>query len=455
MDILMPQLGETVAVGTVTKWYKQVGDSVTADEPLFDLETDKVATEIPAQVTGVITEIRVAAGTSVKVGTCVAVIRGEKEKAAAPAAAAATPTLHTTSQPATDGSDRHSRAGGSPGASPDSRVHGSDGAGSTANASLATARVPQQKLSPVVRRLLAEHGIAAGDVRGTGRDGRVMRDDVLDHVKRKQQPASTAPPPSQVRPAIAVPASTPTAAAPQALAGTGDVIVPLNNIRRRSAAAMARAWQTVPHVLQAVEADYSRIQTARRDKGDAWRKREGYALTYLPFLAWAVSQALLRYEQLNARIDGDNLIVSRRVQLGVAVDLDHDGLVVPVIRDAQDRSVAGLAREISRLASGARSNKLAPNDYGIPTYTISNSGVFGTLITAPIVNPPQVAILSTDGVSKRPVVVESEAGDSIAIRPVGVLAQSFDHRAIDGAYSAAFLKELKRIIETRDWTEDL
>jgi 2-oxoglutarate dehydrogenase E2 component (dihydrolipoamide succinyltransferase) len=237
--------------------------------------------------------------------------------------------------------------------------------------------------------------------------------------------------------------------------GTGERRIALNNIRRRSAAAMAQAWQAVPHVLQAVEADYARIEQARRAKGAEWQVREGFELTYLPFLAWAVCQALARYEQLNARIDGDGLIVSRRVQLGIAVDLNHDGLVVPVIRDAQDRNVAGFAREIRRLALGARSNKLKPDDFGQPTYTISNSGVFGTLITAPIVNPPQVAILSTDGVRKRPVVVEAPEGDSIAIRPVGVLAQSFDHRAVDGAYSAAFLKELKRIVETRAWIDDL
>lgn len=431
MDILMPQLGETVAEGTVTKWYKQIGDSVRADEPLFDVETDKVATEIPAQVTGVVAEIRVAAGTSVKVGTCVAVIRGANEKAAAPAGLAMT--------------SASSAAPARPAAA--------------APPSTAT-RIPQQKLSPVVRRLLAEHGLAAGDIRGTGRDGRVMRDDVLNHVKRKQRavPAAIAATAANA-PAIAhaAPAPVPSASAeaPPTPSGAGDVIVPLNNVRRRSGAAMARAWQSVPHVLQAVEADYSRIEAARRAKGDAWRKREGYALTYLPFLAWAVCQSLLRYRELNARIDGDNLVVSRGVHLGIAVDLDHDGLVVPVIRDAQDRSVAGLAREVRRLAVGARSNKLAPDDYGTPTYTISNSGVFGTLITAPLVNPPQVAILSTDGVSKRPVVVESDAGDSIAIRPVGVLAQSFDHRAVDGAYSAAFLKELKRIVETRDWSEDL
>jgi 2-oxoglutarate dehydrogenase E2 component (dihydrolipoamide succinyltransferase) len=237
--------------------------------------------------------------------------------------------------------------------------------------------------------------------------------------------------------------------------GASERVVALNNIRRRSAAAMARAWQVVPHVLQAVEADYSRIEQARRTKGAAWQAREGFELTYLPFLAWAVCQALARYDQLNARIEADSLVVSRRVQLGIAVDLNHEGLVVPVIRDAQDRNVPALAREIRRLALGARGNKLMPDDFAQPTYTISNSGVFGTLITAPIVNPPQVAILSTDGITKRPVVVEAPEGDSIAIRPVGVLAQSFDHRAVDGAYSAGFLKELKRIVETRAWIDDL
>ncbi|RPI45804.1 MAG: dihydrolipoyllysine-residue succinyltransferase, partial [Betaproteobacteria bacterium] len=226
-------------------------------------------------------------------------------------------------------------------------------------------------------------------------------------------------------------------------------------IRRRSAAAMARAWQVVPHVLQAVEVDYSRIEAVRRSEGEGWRAREGFPLTYLPFLAWATCQALLRYDQLNGRIEGDTLVVSRRIHLGIAVDLDHEGLAVPVIRDAQDRNVAALAREIRRLALGARGNTLRPDDFAQPTYTLSNSGSFGTLITAPLVNPPQVAILSIDGVSKRPVVVESAEGDSIAIRPVGVLAQSFDHRAIDGAYSAAFLKELKRIVETRAWGEEV
>jgi len=432
MDILMPQLGETVAGGTVTKWYKKVGDTVRADEPLFDVETDKVATEIPAQANGVVAEIRVDAGQTVKVGTCVAVIRGANEVAAPPQARAPVAVSTPTATPA---------HGSSPSTTP-------------------APRAPQQKLSPVVRRLLAEHGIAASEIRGTGREGRVMRDDVLNHIKRRppaavaMPAAPTAPTTSALPPAAPVPVAQTQPVSTLAI-GTDDIVVPLNNIRRRSAAAMAHAWQAVPHVLQAIEVDYTRIEAARRAAGEAWRKREGYSLTYLPFLAWAVTQALLRHEQLNARIDGDNLIVAKRVHLGIAVDLDHDGLVVPVIRDAQDRSVPGMAREIRRLATGARTNKLTPNDFGTPTYTISNSGVFGTMITAPIVNPPQVAILSTDGVSKKPVVVESETGDGIASRPIGILAQSFDHRAIDGAYSAAFLKTLKRIVEERSWVEDV
>jgi pyruvate dehydrogenase E2 component (dihydrolipoamide acetyltransferase) len=419
MDILMPQLGETVAEGTITNWYKKVGDPVKADEALFDVETDKVATEIPSPIAGIVAEVLVPAGKTVKVGTRLAVVRGASEQAVANA-----PVVQST--PAT-----------------------APVAPSSASSSPATARATDQKLSPVVRRLLAEHGLDAHSLQGTGRDGRITREDVLQSIEQRQQRTETSQP--------ALTAPTPAAAPAAALStgATGETLVPLNNIRRKTGAAMARAWQNVPHVLQAVEADYARIESARREKGANWQTREGFELTYLPFLAWAVCHALTRYNQLNARIDGDNLRVSRAVHLGIAVDLNHEGLVVPVIRDAQDRNVPALAREIRRLAVGARTNRLRPDDYAQPTYTISNSGVFGTLITAPIVNPPQVAILSTDGVRKRPIVIESPEGDSIAIHPVGVLAQSFDHRAVDGAYSAAFLRELKRIVETRNWLEDV
>ncbi len=429
MAILMPQLGETVAEGTVTKWYKQVGDTIAPDEALFDVETDKVATEIPSPIAGVVTAILVPAGETVKVGTRLAVVKGENERPASTASTPPPPAQSTASVAAS--TPRAARPETTP---------------------TSTVRADNPKLSPVVRRLLAEHRLAAAEIRGTGRDGRVTRDDVLEHVR--QQEANARAESAAARALHVAESAAPPSGGALPAAGANERIVPLNNIRRRSAAAMARAWQVVPHVLQAVEVDYVRVEAVRRARGAAWQARVGFELTYLPFLAWATCQALARYDQLNARIEGDTLVVSRRVHLGIAVDLNHDGLVVPVIRDAQDRTVPALAREIRRIALGARSNKLKPDDFGQPTYTISNSGVFGTLITAPLVNPPQVAILSTDGVSKRPVVVESAEGDSIAIRPVGVLAQSFDHRAVDGAYSAAFLTELKRIVETRAWGED-
>jgi 2-oxoglutarate dehydrogenase E2 component (dihydrolipoamide succinyltransferase) len=230
---------------------------------------------------------------------------------------------------------------------------------------------------------------------------------------------------------------------------------PLNNIRKRTAEHLAKSWVTVPHVLQAIEVDFLRVDQARAAAGEAWKAREGFALTYLPFIARAVALALAKFPLLNASLDGDDLVVHGSVNLGIAVDLNFEGLVVPVVRDAANKTLPQLAREINDVARRARINRLKPDELSGPTYTLSNSGVFGTLITAPIVSPPQVAILSTDGVKKKPVVIESAAGDSIAIRPVGVLAQSFDHRAVDGAYSAAFLREVKTALETYDWTQAL
>jgi 2-oxoglutarate dehydrogenase E2 component (dihydrolipoamide succinyltransferase) len=230
---------------------------------------------------------------------------------------------------------------------------------------------------------------------------------------------------------------------------------PLNNIRKRTAERLANSWRTVPHVLQAIEVDFLGVEQARTAAGAAWKAREGFSLTYLPFIVRAVSAALAKFPLLNASLDGDDLVLHSHINIGIAVDLNFDGLVVPVVKDVPDKSLPQLAREINDLAQRARNNRLKPDELSGGTYTLSNSGVFGTLITAPIINQPQVAILSTDGVKKRPVVIESDAGDSVAIRPVGVLAQMFDHRAIDGAYSGAFLREVKTVLETRDWTQAL
>lgn len=410
MDVIMPQLGETVAEGVVTRWYKKVGDTVKADETLFDVETDKVSTEIPAPVSGVVAEILVQEGVTAKVGVRLAVIR-ESGAGATKSTAAASASSVAVAASAVAAAPRTQR--------------------------LAPAAAGE-RLSPVVRRMIAEHQLNPAEIKGSGRDGRITREDVLGFIAQRG-----------MRPAPAVPqaaGSTPTGSATRK---------PLNAVRKRTSAHLVKSWTTAPHVLQAVEVDFLKVEQARQAAGVAWKAREGFTLTYLPFIARAVSVALAKFPLLNASLDGDDLVLHPRINIGIAVDLNFDGLVVPVIKDVPNKSLPQIAREINDLAQRARGNRLQPDEMTEGTYTLSNSGVFGTLITAPIINQPQVAILSTDGVRKKPVVIEGPEGDSIAIRPVGVLAQTFDHRAIDGAYSAAFLREVKTLLESRDWVQAL
>ncbi|MFN7085650.1 MAG: dihydrolipoamide acetyltransferase family protein [Burkholderiales bacterium] len=416
MDVIMPQLGETVTEGVVTRWYKKVGDAVKADETLFDIETDKVSTEIPAPASGVLSEILVGEGVTAKVGAKLAVIREN-------GAAAAPPQARTANAPVVAAA-----VAVDPVRRPD-----------PPRASAA------ERLSPVVRKLVAEHGLDPKQISGSGRDGRITRDDVLAYVAGRGAARPAAPPPAVRTPAM-----------PQSVSLAADATrVPLNSVRRRIAENMTKSWTTAPHVLQVAEADFYRIEQARREVGAEWKRREGFSLTYLPFIARAVSIALAKFPRLNASFDGDGLIVYERINLGIAVDLDFDGLMVPVVKDVPRKSLPQIAREINDLSHRARAGKLKPDELAEGTYTITNNGAFGTVITAPIINQPQVAILSTDAIRKKPVVIEGPEGDSIAVRPVGVLAQSFDHRAVDGAYAAAFLREVKAVIETRHWAQDL
>jgi pyruvate dehydrogenase E2 component (dihydrolipoamide acetyltransferase) len=414
MDVIMPQLGETVAEGIVTRWYKKVGDAVKADETLFDVETDKVSTEIPSPIGGVIAEILVEEGVTAKVGARLAVIREAGVVSTAPTAEAA---IHDA---AAEGGHAHAAPAAKPAAAVPS-VRGRS----------------QDKLSPVVRRLCAEHQLDYRQIPGTGRDGRITREDVMDYIARKP---SAAPAPA-ARPAAPAPAP--------------KGAQPLTSLRKRVAENMAKSWATSPHVLQVVEVDFSRVEQARREMGAAWKQREGYSLTYLPFIVRAVSIALGKYPRLNSSFHGDSMTVHERINLGIAVDLNFEGLMVPVVKDVPAKSLPQLAREMQDLATRARSGKLRPDELTEGTYTLTNNGAFGTVITAPIINQPQVAIMSTDAVRKKPVVVETPEGDTIAIRPVGVLAPTFDHRAVDGSYSASFLREVKAILETRLWTQDL
>jgi pyruvate dehydrogenase E2 component (dihydrolipoamide acetyltransferase) len=229
---------------------------------------------------------------------------------------------------------------------------------------------------------------------------------------------------------------------------------PLNRIRQQTAKHLTRAWQSIPHVFQTIEIDFSAVLKLREQRKEAWRAQHGASLTYLPFIARAVCLAIRQWPKVNSSIDGDTLLVASEINLGIAVDLAHEGLVVPVIKGADGMNVAGLAVAIQKLSEKARAGKLTPDDLEGATYTISNNGSFGTLFTAPLINAPQAAILSTDAIVKRAVVVETEFGEAIVARPVGIVAQSFDHRAFDGAYSASFLAAVKSITETRDWTAE-
>jgi len=405
MDIVMPQLGETVAEGTLTVWHKKPGERIESGDVLFEVETDKVDTEVPAPAPGVLSEILVEEGETVVVGTKIGILQADGEDAPAPAAEAVVET---------------------PARAPEKAEN------SPAMAGKADAAAPP--LSPVVRKLLAEHGLKPSDVTGSGLGGRIKKQDIEAHIAAHI---------AVMGDAYSVDGEPPAA---------DRVIVPFTKIRKRTADHMVASKATSPHVLQAVEVDFHRIAAVRAAKGADWKAREGFSLTFLPFIAHAACRAIQEFPHVNASVDGDALVVWRDIGLGIAVDLGPDGLVAPVIRRAAGRSVADLARAINDLSSRARNNALTADDVSGGTYTLSNSGSFGTLITAPIINQPQVAILSTDGIFKKPVVVESDAGDSIVIRPIGVLAQSFDHRAIDGAYSARFLKRVKQLIETDDWS---
>jgi 2-oxoglutarate dehydrogenase E2 component (dihydrolipoamide succinyltransferase) len=439
MNVLMPQLGETVTEGTVASWKKKVGDKVAADEIILDIETDKVSMEIPSPGDGFITQILVPEGTTVAVGTVLAVVESSMSAAAAaPAANAAAPAAPA---PAAVAAPIAAVAPAAVAEPPQLAAVGG----------AAVARDSHQRLSPAVRRLAAEYRLDLKAVPGSGRGGRITRRNVLEFIQR-QKDAPAAPPAAAAAPAAR--ASTP-APVPAGPPPAGAKTVPFTRIRKLTAEHMVRSKATSPHVLQAVEVDFQRVDIVRKTVRDAWKAKHGHSLTYLPFIGNAVCRALEEFPNLNSSVHGDSLILHPSVNLGIAVDLGAEGLVAPVIKNADRLSVAQLADAIAEIAQRSRAGKLKPDDFQGGTYTLSNSGTYGTLITAPIINQPQVAILSTDGVRKKPVVVETSEGDSIAIRPVGVLAQSFDHRAVDGAYSAAFLDRVRKIIETSNWVVEV
>jgi 2-oxoglutarate dehydrogenase E2 component (dihydrolipoamide succinyltransferase) len=527
-DIQMPQLGETVTEGTITKWFKQVGDAVAEDEPLFEVSTDKVDSEVPSPVSGTLSEILVQEGDTVDVGVVLARVGdapagggeaapeapaepapgGDGADAAAqqaeppaaeagapaPAAEAAAPEVESPAPPSAPAeaespapeveSPAPPAAPEAPAAAPAERAPeptaapaaqeapapaapGADGQAPAASPAQGVPRTDGGRLlSPVVRRLISENNLDPAAIEGTGPGGRITRKDVLAVLDRggaaapapTTAPAQPAAPAPAAQPAAAAPAPAAAAPAPQpvARAGERDTAIPHTNIRRRTAEHMIRSKATSAHVYAAIEVDFEAVEQVRRAEREAFKAAEGFSLTYLPFISRAVVDAIREYPQVNASFGENELVVHNYVNLGIAVDLDFKGLMAPVIHDADGKRLRALARETNDLARRARSKQLGPDDIAGGTFTITNPGPFGTTLTLPIINQPQIAILSTDGIKRRPVVVDLPDGsEGIAIHSVGNITLTWDHRAFDGAYAASFLRRIKEILETRDWSAEL
>lgn len=398
MDVLMPQLGETVNEGTIAAWHKKAGDSVEKGDMLLDVETDKVATEITAPASGVLSSIDVEEGATVDVGTLLAVIAVAGEAVSAKADSPAKPTTEEPAAKSSGGGFSKKKGG--------------------------------ERVSPAVRRLLKEHNLDIAAIAGSGRDGRVTRQDVVAFIESGARASASGG------------------------ASEAGQRIPFDRVRKVTAAHMVRSKATSPHVLQTIDVDFHRVDESRLARKEQWKSQKGYSLTYLPYVARAVCLAIADFPKVNASVEDESLVVHADVNLAIAIDLNHEGLLAAVARNAGAMSVQQLAVTFNDLVTRAKTNKLKPDDLQGGTYTLSNPGPFGTLFTAPIINQPQVGILSMDAVKKRPHVIESAEGDSVGIRPIGILAHSFDHRAIDGAYSAAYLQRLKSIIESSDWDSE-
>jgi pyruvate dehydrogenase E2 component (dihydrolipoamide acetyltransferase) len=461
-DVPLPQLGETVTEGTITQWFKNVGDTVAEDEPLFEVSTDKVDTEVPSPVSGVLTEIRAEEGDTVDVGTIIAVV-GAADGAAAEASA---PAPAADPEPPAAAPPEPVRAPAPAPSAPAAAPAPPPAAVPPASTAAPAASVDDNRLlSPVVRRLVNEYGLDSNAIAGTGLGGRITRDDVLNHIDATgatlQDSAAAAPAP--VTAATPPPAAAPSAAAappapsaPPVATGARDTAIALTKIRSLTGDHMVMSKATSPHAFSVVEVDFANVDIIRNRVKAEWKATYGFSLTYLPFIARAIIDALGEFPHLNASVTDRDLVMHNYIDLGIAVDLDYEGLLAPVVRDAETKRLAAIATEISDLANRARERKLAPDEISGGTFTITNNGSAGSVLTMPIINQPQVAIISTDAIVRKPVVaLGPDGGEAIAIHPVGNLAMSWDHRAFDGAYAARFLKRVKEILETKDWSTEL
>jgi pyruvate dehydrogenase E2 component (dihydrolipoamide acetyltransferase) len=416
-DVVMPQMGESIFEGTITKWLKQPGDIVEKDEPLFEISTDKVDAEIPSPAAGVLTEIRAQEGATVQINMVVAVIGDSAEESATPAATAAGAAIETAGP---DGVDTV----------PESQIEGPT----------ATEEAGTIRSSPLVRKIAKEHSVNLAQVRGTGSSGRITKEDILDHLSQRDQ--SKTPAPQQVAPKAQLAAPQVPAVSP--LIGT---VQPLSKMRAIIAQRMKESVSTAPHAHMVYKIDMTRIARLRERERASFEQRHGVKLTYMPFIAAAAVQALRKFPIVNSSLIDGQIHYHANIRLGIAVALEW-GLIVPVVREAQKRSFVDLAKTINDLAMRARTKKLSPDEASGSTFTLTNAGVFGGEFGTPIINQPESAILAIGGLRKEPVVLtDDDDNDTIAIRSMQYYCLGFDHRTVDGADAGRFMVEFQSALE--------
>ena len=459
IDVVMPQMGVSVSEGTVTRWLKQEGEAIAADEPLLEISTDKVDTEVPSPGEGVVAKILVQEGETVEVGTVLAQIA--PEGAAPPPAPAPEAPPAPATQPAAD----EAMASASEGVGPLAEAPAPQPAAETTDGSGENGRT---FVSPVVARIASEHGVDPQQVPGSGTGGRVTKKDILAFIEEAPQAeaapaAAPAPPPAQAPAAPPPPAPAPVAAAPPPPAppaptpvdaGAGESLEPMSAMRRGIAEHMRRSLDTSAHVTSAIEVDMSRVVAIREKLKKEYQAAYGVNPTYLSFIARATVETLRDYPYVNGEIRGDKIVTRNYANLGFAVELaEGKGLIVPVVRNAETLNLLGMAKSIADVAARARNKQLLPDDVQGGTFTITNPGGYGTFHGTPVISQPQAGILGTYAIVKRPWVVQDELGeDVIAIRAIMNLTLTYDHRLVDGAYAGRFLRDLREKLQ--GWGED-
>ena len=455
VDVVMPQMGVSVSEGTITKWLKSEGDQVEADEPLLEISTDKVDTEVPSPATGTLTQIVVQEGETVEVGAKLAQIGGTGSAEPAEAAPAEEAPASATAQAAAESAAASGAEGETP--APEPVAEAPSAAPAPAGDGAADGK---SFVSPVVARIASEHGVDPAQVQGTGRGGRVTKKDILGFIEQGAPAAAPEAPPTppEREPAPTPPAPPPPApaaepAVPQPVgAAEGEQFEPMNAMRRGIAEHMRRSLDTAAHVTSAIEVDMSKVVAIRKKLKPEYQKAYGINVTYLAFVARATVETLRDYPWINGEIRGEQIVTRNYVNLGFAVELaDGKGLIVPVLKHAEGLNLLGIARGVVDIAQRARDKKLSPDDVQGGTFTITNPGGYGTFHGTPVISQPQAAILGTYAVVKRPWVIQDDRGeDVIAIRPIMNLTLTYDHRLVDGALAGRFLRDLREKLQTWD-----